>query len=128
MISALQGQLPKDVPLPTSDTPAIRHQGEVTIADVGVGGGAISLTAPSSDPRWGEGSTESYESDAVSLNLGNLMFDDIDFLALPSGTKASYQTCSSATAYGDGFQVDPDMMEGDNICLRTSDGRYASVV
>lgn len=123
-VTSLEGQLPPDVDPGTvgPETPEMRRQGVVDLTE---GGDAANIDAPASDPRWGQGGTESYADGAVSLRSDTLSFGRVSMLRLRQGV-ASYATCSTSTGYAPADAVDPGTMEGKNVCLRTIDGRFAT--
>jgi hypothetical protein len=113
----------ENVPVPEAGAPPIRHQGEVTLAN---GGDRIDVNAPASDPVWGAGATSS-SADYIAYSSGYLYFSGVDVLSLGGGETASYETCSTRTGYGGGDLIDPATLDGLDVCVRASSGRYAAV-
>ena len=112
---------------PTAGSPAVRHQGEVTIADVASGGDSIDINAPADDPIWRAGDIGAYDAGAVMLNSGNLYIEAASILMLNSGEAAAYEACRTRTGYVSASGIDPSTLEDSNVCIRTDEGRFATV-
>jgi hypothetical protein len=113
--------------VPTAGSPAVRHQGEVTIAEVASGGDSIDINAPADDPIWRAGEIEAYEAGAVKLNYGRLYIENASILMLNPGETASYEVCRARTGYVSARDIDASTLEGSNVCIRTAEGRFATV-
>jgi hypothetical protein len=99
----------------------------VTIAEVTSGGDSIDINAPADDPIWGAGEVEAYEAGGVKLNYGRLYIEDASILMLNPGETASYEVCRARTGYVSARDIDVSTLEGSNVCIRTAEGRFATV-
>jgi hypothetical protein len=112
--------------VPAAGSPPIRHEGDVTLAKYG---DMVDINAPSSDPTWGApaGRKDSIGFYSDIATPDTLLFYQLDAVKLDRGDVASYENCSTRTDYAGLDSGEVSGLEGLDICVRSSSGRFAVV-